>query len=264
MKRERRSLHGPCTWPAAGALTAALLITGCSSGDKTTDPTSTRQPVTSQPASPTTVRDDMDLPHFAPLDPGTYSIDPDGDPATSLRVLYTVPTDGWLMWIGAAKTEPVPNTANRHVGVSIATVTNLVVDGCHDHNPANPPIGATVDDLATALTELAPFQVTSPPRDTTIDGYHGQHLQLTVPDMPYEGRGDNTRFTNCISGELMSWMAPTLTYAFWGYAPRQVEEFWILDVDGNRLVIQANWSPDSPPQDITQMRAILDSIRIER
>ena len=62
---------------------------------------------------------------------------------------------------------------------------------------------------------------------------------------------------------LMSWMAPTLTYAFHGYAPRQVEELWILNVNGNRLVIQATWSPDSPPEDITQMRAILDSIRIE-
>ena len=41
------------------------------------------------------------------------------------------------------------------------------------------------------------------------------------------------------------------------------EEFWILDVDGTRLVIETNHSPASPPEDVAEMRAILDSIRIE-
>jgi hypothetical protein len=80
-----------------------------------------------------------------------------------------------VQWIEAAKIEQVPGAANRHIGVSIATVTNLVVDGCQDHNPANLPIGTTVDDLATALAKLAPFPVTSSPRDVTIYGDHENH-----------------------------------------------------------------------------------------
>lgn|GEM_PF-5236605 len=57
---------------------------------------------------------------------------------------------------------------------------------------------------------------------------------------------------------------PGLGPVFYGYSsPGQIEEFWILDVDTPRLMIQANWFPESPSQDIAEMRAILDSIRIE-
>jgi len=53
--------------------------------------------------------------------------------------------------------------------------------------------------------------------------------------------------------------------AFYGYngEPGRTEEFWILDVDGTRRVIEANWSPASPRKDVAEMRAILDSIWIE-
>ena len=37
----------------------------------------------------------MELEPFAPLEPGTYSIDPDLDPSTPLRVVYEVPAEGW-------------------------------------------------------------------------------------------------------------------------------------------------------------------------
>jgi hypothetical protein len=34
-------------------------------------------------------------------------------------------------------------------------------------------------------------------------------------------------------------------------------------VDSTRLMIEANWSPASPREDVAEMRAILDSIQIE-
>jgi hypothetical protein len=151
------------------------------------------------------------------------------------------------------------------VGISIVTVTNLVVDGCHDHTRRDPPVGPTVDDLASALTDLPPFLVTSPPGDVTMYGYSGKHLGLTVPDIPTEVREGGTHWTGCATdGSLTSWIAPPLSYAFYGYSsPGQIEEFWILDVDGSRLVIEAGWFPDSSPEDIAEMRALLDSIQIE-
>jgi hypothetical protein len=192
-----------------------------------------------------------------------HVIDPDLDLSTSLRVVYEVPFEGWSQWIGAAKFSD-----DGHVGVSITTVTNLVRHGCRDHSWADPPVGPSVDDLAAALADLAPFRVTSPPRDETIYGYHGKHLELTVPDLPVEGEGDDRRFAGCIGGNLKSWVAAIDTEpgdAFYGYngEPGRTEAFWILDVDGTRLVIEANWSPASPRGDVAEMRAILDSIRIE-
>jgi hypothetical protein len=200
---------------------------------------------------------------FAPLESGTYSMDPDLDPSTSLRVVFDISADGWTQWLGAVKGDE-----KGHVAVSITTVTNLVRDGCRDHSRPDPPVGPSAHDLATALAKLAPFRVTSPPTDITIYGYSGKHLELTVPNLPVKGRGDDRPFTGCVDGQLKSWVDPLSQPnpgdAFYGYTgPGYTEEFWILDVEGSRLMIAAEQSPDSPAEDIAEMRAILDSIRIE-
>ena len=225
----------------------------------TASPTST-----SEIGSTTTIQDIGDLPHFVPLEAKTYYIDPDDDPSTPLRVMYTIPEEGWLMWIGTFKPEEAVDE-ERFVGVSITTVSNLMVDACVDQRPADPPIGPTVGDLATVLAALPPFQLTKPPTDVTIHGYGGKHLELTVPDdLPYEFRSGGGYWTECGRGELQSWIGTESFDYFYGYSgPGQVEEFWILDVDGTRLMIQAVWFPESPPEDIAEMRKVLDWIRIE-
>jgi hypothetical protein len=175
-------------------------------------------------------------------------------------VLYEIPVEGWSQWIGAAR---FADDGGR-VGVSIGTVTNLVRHGCNDHSPAHPPVGPSVDDLAAALAHLAPFRVTSPPEDVTIHGYRGTYMELTVPDMPVAHEG----FTECLDDNLKSWSSPNLgppgDDAFYGYTgPGYREEFWILDVEGTRVMIEAGRSPGSPPEALAELHAILDSIRIE-
>jgi hypothetical protein len=234
------------------------ILTGCGSGD-TANPAATK--TTNAPTASPTIQDIMDLPDFAPLEPGTYFIDPDADPSTPLRVVYEVPVEGWSQWFGAFKEE-------GRVSVSITTVRNVVRHGCRNHSPADPPVGPGVGDLATALADLAPFRVTSPPKDVTVYGYRGKHLELTVPDLPVTHEG----FTGCVDDNLASWIAaphfgpPPAPEddAFYGYTgPGYTEEFWILDVEGTRLVIAAGRSPDSPQENLAELRAILDSIRIE-
>ncbi|HSJ85109.1 MAG TPA: hypothetical protein VLA91_15000 [Acidimicrobiia bacterium] len=122
-------------------------------------------------------------------------MDPDLDPSTPLRVVYEVPAAEWSQWVGAVKFGD-----DGHVAMSITTVVNLVRDGCRDHSHADPPVGPTVDDLATALADLAPFLVTSPPEDVTVYEYNGRHLELTVPNLPVEGSGDDRRFTDASAG----------------------------------------------------------------
>ena len=234
-------------------LALLLALAGCAAEASPSRP--------SEPSATPTIQDMQDiveLQGLTPIEPGTYFIDPDLDPSTPLRVVYEVP-EGWSSWIGAAKFYE-----EGHVGVSITTVTNLVRQGCRDHSWADPPVGSSVDDLATALADLAPFRVTSPPKNVTIYGFRGKHLELTVPDLPV----DHGEFTGCTGGNLKSWVAAIDTEpgdAFYGYnaEPGRTEEFWILDVDGTRLMIEANWSPASPREDVAEMRTILDSIQIE-
>jgi hypothetical protein len=252
------------------ALVVMLALGACTSGSEADTPASPAPtPSDADTTAPSetdlgpAVQDIMELAPFAPLEPGPYFIDPDLDPSTPLRVVYEVPFEGWSQWIGATKSGD-----DGHVMVSITTVTNLVSHGCRDHSWADPPVGPSVDDLATALADLAPFRVTSPPRNVTIYGSRGKYLQLTVPDLPVEGEGDDRRFAGCIDGTLKSWVGAIDTEpgdAFYGYngEPGRIEQFWILDLDGTRLVIEANWSPASPREDVAEMRAILDSIRIE-
>lgn len=247
-----------------------IVLAGCTTATPagtavvSSSPIESSAPTASPAPSPTSsIRDVMALAPFFPLEPGTYFIDPDGDAGTSLRVVYEIPASGWQEWIGAAKFSDV-----GHSGVSVTTVTNLVTDGCRDHAWADPPVGSSVEDLATALSGLAPFRVTSRPTDVTIWGYRGKHLEWIVPDMPVTGGVDQRRFTGCDEGKLKSWVAFIDTAepgdAFYGYTgPGYTEEFWLLDVEGTRLMIAAERSSGSPPEDLAELRAILDSIRIE-
>ena len=212
---------------------------------------------TDEPSSP---QDVTSIPEFTPLQTGTYYIDPDDDPSTPLRVEYEIAADGWDQWIGAVKfDEPA------HVAVSITTVTNLVHHGCRDHSHLDPPVGPTVDDLAAGLADLAPFRVTSPPTDVTMHGYRGKHLELTVPDLPVEPIGEGLEFSECEDRNLVSWSSPwDPVVGFFGHSgPGYTEEFWILDVEGTRLVIVAHRSPKSPAENTAELRAILESIQIE-
>ena len=252
------------TWVIVAGVGALLLFAGLdalrSLGDgETAVPTIDASTPTPTPTPTATVQDVMELGDFARLEPGTYFVDPDGDPSTALRVEYEIPAEGWSQWPGGVKFADY-----GHIGVSITTVTNVVRHGCRDHRPANPPVGPSVDDLATALADLAPFRVTSPPKDVTPHGYSGKYLELTVPDLPVKGSGGDRFFPGCKGNTLMSWIAPLLGGGFHGYNSEagRTEELWILDAEGSRLVIEANWSPASPRQDVAEMRAILNSIRI--
>jgi hypothetical protein len=244
-------------------LALVIALAGCGQAPEGTDTTATSPTAPSEPTASPTIQDIDELSDFAPLKPGTYFTDPDADPSTPLRVVYEIPVEGWSQWIGAVKFDEY-----GHLGVSITTVENVVRHGCRDDSPADPPVGPSVDDLAAALTDLAPFRVTSPPKDVTIYGYSGKHLELTVPDLPVKGDEDDRRFTGCTEGALHSWISPLLGTAgdndFFGYTgPGYREEFWVLDVEGTRLMIAAERSPGAPPEDLAELRAILDSIRIE-
>ena len=237
------------------AVVGTLLV--AAAGDDQ-DPVDTLTPPTTAPA-PAPAQDVMD--QSGRLEPGSYFIDPDGDDTTPLKVTYDVAAEGWSSWFGAIKEQ-----AFGHTALSIVTVPNLVTDGCLDHTPLDPPVGPTVDDLATALSRLAPFEVTAPPTDVTLFGYPGKHLQLTLPvDQPVDSGAENFHdFSGCVDGEVHSWISTHNDGSFYGYeAPGHTEEFWILDVEGTRLVLVKDALPETPAQDLAERDAIFDTIRID-
>ena len=225
----------------------------------TASPTRERAGPTAVPA-PTYPADVMDVPDFSPLEAETYFVEPVG---TDIQVFYTIPAEGWLSWFGAFKFGSEADPPNSVIGFGIMNVTNVVQDGCTGHVAADPPVGPTVDDMATALAALTPFVLTKAPSDVTIDGFSGKYLELTVPDIAFEEFDDGNKFTDCTAGELWSYIGKPLSFAAHAYShPGQSEEIWLLNVDGQRLMIVAGKSPGSSDGDIAELRSILDSIDI--
>lgn len=184
------------------------------------------------------------------------------DDDTPIRVNYTIPAADWFAFIGSAKDVGDGQDAER-VGVLIADIWNVTTDACDQQSAAMPPVGPLVEDLAVALTQLPPFEVSSPPAAITAYGYSGTHVQLRIPlDQPFDE--ELGTFTGCYDGVLASWMSPPLSPAFYGYiAPGDTEDFWILDVEGTRVVIAALATANASAELIAEQEAVLDSIVIE-
>ncbi len=199
------------------------------------------------------------------LQPGQYFIDPDRDPSTPLRVTFEVAAKEWEQWIPVSKITEGPS-----IMLSITTVTNVTTDACLDPTPKDPAVGPSVDDLATALSQLPPFEVTAPPSNVTFLGYEGKHLVLTDPDLEADHSPVESGFSACQDG-FHSWISPLLGSAasesahaaYNGPEIGLTKEFWLLDAEGTRIVIVANTSPGAPPEWVAEPQAIIDSIQIQ-
>jgi hypothetical protein len=140
-------------------------------------------------------------------------------------------------------------------GLSFFDVAGIYADGCQ-WVLVQPPVGPTVDDLVAAYSSLPGFG--GAVRDSTVDGFTGKLIEYTVPDYdPVEcrsGRFGLFREDN----QTGSYDGPNL----WAQAPKQRNEFRILDVNGTRLVVGAGYPPDISAQDLQELHKILDSVEI--
>ena len=185
---------------------------------------------------------------LGPLQPGTYVT---ADPFLA-RVTFTVPP-GWEGIMGGPYLVDLGKAAEPGA-VSFQVFDTVYADPCDfSKGPLNPLPGPSVDDLATVLAGLPGLDVTAP-TDITIDGYRGKQLTLTAPS-------DMTGCTLSPEGNLLTWELPLGNRI--GMTPGEVDRVWILDVDGQRLVIVA---PDKPgaldDASKAEVQAVLDSIRI--
>ena len=214
------------------ATVAAITIAACSSG---TSDESTAASTTS-PRSPTTA-DATTVTSGSPTTTGKI-----GHGAAA--VSFTMP-DGWTNtgW-GVVKGDPA-------FGLLSMEVHNTYTDSCPSV-ALDPPIGPTVDDLASAWADHSAFDATAP-TDITVDGFDGKQIAFTVPDYDED---------ECAYGDLMLLQDNTGQDGYWAQAPNQHHDLWILDVDGTRLVIAAFWYPDTSAQDRADIEDIRSSIQI--
>lgn len=175
------------------------------------------------------------------LESGTYQFTVLGD----VSVTLTVP-DGWanVQGFGVAG-----DGAAVVVWPSDAEVSHVYADPCRWHDGfVDPPIGPTVDDLATAFANQ-PQRGDAAPTDVTIGGYSGKMIELSVPD--------DIDFANCDGGEFHGWEGR------FQQGPGQIDRLYILDVGGQRVVIDAHYVRGTSEAELAEQQAVIDSIQLE-
>lgn len=112
--------------------------------------------------------------------------------------------------------------------------------------------GPSVEDLASALRSV-PTRRASEPERVTVGGVDGLYMQWSVPD--------DIDFDDCDLGSFESWAGNITGSNRYQQAPGQVDRLWILDVGGERLVIDAFYLPGTPEEDRHEIDDIVGSIR---
>ena len=227
----------------AAAVVAALVfgfrfLSTPTIGDKA-EPTPTPSVAASPPVSP------ISRPNASwPLDAGTYSL-----PDFPLVVTFTVPT-GWHSCSESLVEQGVchrSTDAQFDTRVSFLIVENVVADPCSlGDEPLDPPVGPSVDDLVTAISNLAGFEASAAAL-VTVDGYDGKRFTVTSPQDP-----------GC---DLKSWATVDHTN---GIHAGEVNLLEILDVNGTRLVIAGTYYPELPgaTDELGALETIMASLQI--
>ena len=138
-------------------------------------------------------------------------------------------------------------------GISTWAVDNVFANPCHSNNTLlDPPIDSSVDGLVTGLASQKGHPATTP-TDVEVDGYAGMYMEMTVPA--------GIDVADCDHGEFRTWADPSGCCRYLQAGQRDL--LWILDVEGNRLVIDAALGPQTTEQDRADRIQMVESIRIE-
>ena len=181
-----------------------------------------------------------------PLKAGTYVA---ADPFL-VQATFTVPA-GWEGNIGG----PYAVFLDQPQGpgaVTFSIFEDVGASPCHANGFLSPAAGPTVDDLATALANMPGLTATTP-IVATLGGYQGKQLTLTAP----------ASFAGCTltaDGAFRIWQLPL--GATNDLTPSESDRVWILEVGGQRLVIDAPQTPGESAADIAAVQGVLDSIHL--
>ena len=99
---------------------------------------------------------------------------------------------------------------------------------------------------------LAP--IASKPRPATIGGRAAWYVEVLIPS--------DFDFSQCDAGQLVLWETGNGIVRY-GLGRNEHNRLWVVDVHGERIVIDAS-SPLTPsPADAAELQAIVDSVAIQ-
>ncbi len=134
----------------------------------------------------------------------------------------------------------VSHDGNQFLG--LYTVRRIARDACGQGERGSVTPGPSVEDLAAALVDQKSTRASTPER-VTLAGYQGQYVELTGP----------RDISTCDP-------PPGISPERGIYGDGQIDLLWILDVDGQRLVVDAGYSPKSTTSDIGKLTSMVESL----
>ncbi len=196
----------------------------------------------------------------SPLAPGRYAARVFGT-GSYPRWTVAVP-DGWYE-VGNSFVVKYPHT-DKHgpvLGISVWDVGQVFRDPCHWQGQAVDP-GPGVEALVTALA-AQPMRNASKPTDVTLAGYQGRYLDWSVPANMKSSTW--TDFDACDVDsdghrDFNSWLGNGEGNRY-QQVPGQVDRLWVLHVNGQRMVVDATYSPDTPQADRVELGHVVESLR---
>jgi hypothetical protein len=162
--------------------------------------------------------------------------------------------DGW--GLGKGRKLPFP------LAVSFWDVAQVYPTPCDWAGKPMIDPGRGVDGLATALAKQ-PLRNATAPIDVELAGFRGKYLEWSVPtDIDFDkAREARALFPHCDEATFQSWTANGWAGDRYQQLPGQVDRIWILDVDGERLVVDAWYLAAATPEDRAELEHVVDSIR---
>ena len=125
----------------------------------------------------------------------------------------------------------------------------------------SPPLGPSVDELVSALTNPSGFRA-GPVREVTIGGFHGKSFDLT-------NALDPAHCSAASDGQLYQWTYTSTDLDMKDYERSagafgfQDQRFSIIDVNGTRLMVVEWIFKWTTPAELAEMDQIVNSMRFE-
>ena len=200
--------------------------------------------------SPTATPSPQPLPEGA-IEPGRYWLNPIGLPTgtTAPRIAVTLPT-GWTADIAVNKDY---DESDNGAGLALIAwqISGTYVDPCIDHTLVTPTPAPGVDALIDALSHQ-PGTTAGPPTATTVGGYSGKYVEVTV----------TADITKCVGdGPFWIWASPDGDRRY-VQGTNETDRIYVLDVNGRRFTFNARIPARTTAADRAELETIIASMEI--
>lgn len=222
-----------------------------------TEPAATEPPATEPAATEPAGTEASSTAEFSGLPEGPFVLTAPGGPP----VTVTIPAPGWseLDQYGALlKNERSDPPDGAALLAPYYGEFYVYGDPCAWSTTTPDTPVTTVDDFVAAMTAQASRDA-SAPVDIAVDGYAGKSMTIRVPDDSVDAECDDGKFASWAGGGE----PPSAGPSRWHQGPGQIDELWIVDVDGTLMVMDAMYGTETPAEHVAELHAILESMTFE-